>query len=214
MIQKLSCPLCLQNEIKSSFTNFNRTFYECDVCHLIFVDPCHFLDRESEKKRYETHENDVLDPGYQKFVTPLFQAIKTKVSPEKRGLDFGAGTGPVLTKLLKDSGYEVELYDPFFHPNRSALEKTYDFIFASEVVEHFYYPRKDFALLGSLLLPAGFLFLMTLIMTEETPRETWFYLKDPTHVCAYSIKTFEWMKNHYGFSKLEVYEPRVVTFQK
>lgn len=214
MIQKLSCPLCLQSEIESSFTNFNRTFYECGICHLIFVDPSHFLDRESEKRRYETHQNDVLDPGYQKFVTPLFESIKIKVKPEKRGLDFGAGTGPVLTKLLRDSGYEVELYDPFFHPNRSALEKTYDFVFASEVVEHFYYPRKDFSLLGSLLLPAGFLFLMTLIMTEETPRESWFYLKDPTHVCTYSIKTFEWMKNHYGFSKLEVLEPRVVIFKK
>jgi len=214
MNPQVSCPLCLQTKIQSSFINLQRTFYECANCSLVFVDPQHHLNKESEKKRYETHQNDILDPGYQKFVTPLFEIIKSKVSVEKSGLDFGAGTGPVLAKLLNDCGFKIELYDPFFHPNPTALAKKYDFIFASEVAEHFYSPQREFSLLDSLLEPSGFLFLMTLIMTEQTPRETWFYLKDPTHVCAYSLKTFEWIKKRYHFSKMEVFEPRVVAFEK
>lgn len=214
MTSSLSCPLCLRKDFKKSFVNLRRTFYECATCHLLFVDPQHHLDPVSERKRYETHQNDVFDLGYQRFVTPLFEAIKSKVSTEKLGLDFGAGTGPVLTKLLKSSGFQVELYDPFFHPNPKAIQKSYDFVFASEVVEHFYSPQRDFTLLHQLLSPRGFLFLMTLIVQPNTELTTWFYLKDPTHVCAYSPETFEWIKKHFQFSNLEVCSPRVAILTK
>jgi len=31
-----------------------------------------------------------------------------------KGLDFGAGTGPVISKVLKDKGYCIAQYDIFF----------------------------------------------------------------------------------------------------
>lgn len=209
-----SCPLCLQAEIQYSFIHFKRLFYQCDECHLIFTDPQHHLTADEEKKRYESHQNNVEDLEYQKFVRPLFNAIKKKVGADKLGLDFGAGTGPVLTKLLSDEGFDIQLYDPFFYPSRQALLKMYDFIFASEVVEHFYHPRREFDLLEKLLSPQGSLFLMTLLYQEDTPKENWFYLKDPTHVCAYSLDTFHWIKNHYGFKAVENLGPRVVVLCK
>jgi len=214
MTEDLVCPLCLQREIKSSFTNLKRVFFECGVCQLLFVDSQYHLEPEAEKKRYETHQNDVFDPGYQKFVMPLFEVIRKKMSLDRLGLDFGAGTGPVLTKLLRDAGFQIDLYDPYFHPFWENLEKSYDFVFASEVVEHFYHPRTDFNLLEKIVSPKGCLFVMTLLYQEDTVKENWFYLKDPTHVCAYSLGTFEWIKKQFGFSDLETQGSRVVILTK
>ena len=214
MSASLLCPLCLDASPKTSFAHLNRTFFECSVCDLFFVDPKYHLPSEAEKKRYESHQNDVLDPAYQNFVMPLFHIIQSRINRQSLGLDFGAGTGPVLTKLLTDDHFTIDVYDPYFHPHLSLLTNRYDFIFATEVVEHFYFPRKDFNLMTSLLRSKGYLFFMTLLHQSQTEKETWFYLKDPTHVCAYSQTTFEWIKRHYGFSQVEIISPRMVVLSK
>ncbi|HAH33245.1 MAG TPA: methyltransferase, partial [Flavobacteriaceae bacterium] len=78
-----------------------------------------------EKERYLSHQNDVEDSGFQKFVSPIVRAIKANHSPKDKGLDFGAGTGPVVSKLLEDLNYKMALYDPFFHPSKAPLLNTY-----------------------------------------------------------------------------------------
>jgi len=204
------CPLCHSKNSHSLVTQLKRTFSRCSECDLLFLDPKERLTLSEEKARYETHENDVTDPKYQEFVSPLVNWIAKHFAPSSTGLDFGAGTGPVLASELRKKGYQMEVYDPFFWPDPKPLSKEYDFVLASEVVEHFSDPKKEFALLKKLLKPSGVLGLMTLLYDAETDIESWYYLKDPTHICAYSEKTFEWIKQHFTFSGLGIAEPRLI----
>jgi Methyltransferase domain len=211
MSPEQKCPLCGELGQFSSVTNLKRVFFRCPSCDLLFVDPSHLLSPEEEKKRYESHNNDIQDPRYQDFLRPLYEVVHQTFPSTAKGLDFGAGPGPALSEMLKKQGFEIELYDPFFWPNKKALDTQYDFISASEVVEHFSDPSREFKLLRSLLKPEGALFVMTLPHTPEVELSQWYYLKDPTHVCAYSKTTFDWIRSNFGFRKLQFQEPRIVS---
>jgi len=212
MKNSIPCPLCSTLIEQSTFKSLERFFFQCRTCELIFLDPKDHLEPTKEKSRYEEHNNDIEDSRYQDFVRPLLLEITTRLDPAKSGLDFGAGTGPVLTHLLKKAGYAISLYDPFFHPDKTVLKDTYDFVFATEVVEHFFQPQKEFLLLTD--LTKDYLFLMTLLYTANTELTSWYYLRDPTHVCAFSEKTFRWIQNRFGYSHLEIKAPRIVILKK
>jgi len=200
----MQCLLCHGNNSGLILERDSRSFYQCRQCDLVFVDPKHWLSPEKEKARYLEHNNDVSDPDYRGFVTPLIEAIESKCAKGSTGLDFGAGTGPVLSVMLQERNYQVETYDPYFWPNENLLKASFDFVCTSEVVEHFYRPNQEFALLKDLLKGKGWLGIMTHLRDEKTDLQNWYYLKDPTHVVFYSPKTFEWIKNTFGFSHLEI----------
>lgn len=163
------------------------------------MDPAHYLSPAEEKKFYLTHNNDVQDPRYQKFVSPITDYVKAHVPPGSRGLDFGSGTGPVLWHVLREAGYAMEKFDPYFDPLIKNLERKYDFVVTSEVVEHFQQPRKEFELLLKRLGPRAPVMIMTLKYNDEIDFETWFYANDPTHVCFYREKTFDWIASNLGY---------------
>jgi len=200
----INCLLCLCDSTINHSKVHGIQYLKCTVCHSIFKDPIHHLSFDDEYSRYLTHNNDVEDPRYQQFVQPLVQKVTQKISKDSIGLDFGAGTGPVITYLLEELGYQVKLYDPFFHPDRSLLSNKYDFIICCEVIEHFFNPNKDFRLLKELLKPGGMIFLMTEMLPHDESLQDWYYIKDPTHVFFYSPKSFDWIKDHYSFSKILV----------
>jgi 2-polyprenyl-3-methyl-5-hydroxy-6-metoxy-1,4-benzoquinol methylase len=173
--------------------------------------PKHFLSPREEKARYETHNNCPDDMRYQQFVSPIVESIMKAFEPTAKGLDFGAGTGPVITKMLTDAGYSMELYDPFFHDNPEALELKYDFIVCCEVIEHFHHPFKEFTLLRSLLKPKGILYCKTELISENLVFENWYYKNDPTHVFFYHNETLRWIRKNLLFTGLQV-EGRVIEF--
>lgn len=170
------------------------------------LDPACRLCAEDEKKRYETHNNDPEDEGYRQFVAPIVNAIKKGFAPHHLGLDFGAGTGPVITHVLQQSGYHVNLYDPFFWRHPEHLKLTYDYIACCEVIEHFHNPEKEFGLLRSLLTPNGALYCMTALYNDEIDFENWYYKNDPTHVFFYHRKTVEWIKKQFSFSEAVIHD--------
>ena len=146
------CPLC--NSTADIFYEFKKQLYfQCVNCRAIFMAENLRPNPESEKSRYEEHINDVNDEGYQRFVSPITEGIMHDFKPGNKGLDFGAGTGPVISKVLKDNGYSILQYDPFFHNHPELLEQKYDYIACCEVIEHFYNPKKEFVLLRKLLRP-------------------------------------------------------------
>ncbi len=169
------------------------------------MDPAYRLVPEKEKQRYEEHNNDITDAGYRKFVSPVTERIQKNFSSANRGLDFGAGTGPVISAMLAENGYNVEIYDPFFAPDASKIEEKYDYIACCEVIEHFYDPKKEFALLRSMLAPGGQLFCMTLFYDEKTDFSKWFYKNDPTHVVFYHKKTIEYIKDEFDFASAGIH---------
>lgn len=197
-IQITHCPLC--NSTSENF--FQEKFFLCSNCAGIFRPKHLLLDTISEKKRYETHNNDVNDIRYQTFVSPITKAILKEFSAEQTGLDFGAGTGPVISKILTDNGYNIKQYDPYFHDFPELLNNNYNYIACCEVIEHFYEPLKEFNLLKRLLKDKGTLFCMTAIYDNTMDFAKWFYKDDPTHVFIYQKETLEWIQNNVGFSKV------------
>lgn len=209
MKSSIPCILCGSQAYPFSQVR-DRDYFECKRCAAIIMDPSFYVDREDEIYRYETHDNDVEDPRYQNFVSPLVEEVMSGYAPGSSGLDYGSGTGPVAAKLLRDAGYEVTTYDPFFEPNPPAFQKDYDFIISSEVVEHFHHPAKEFRLLKSLLNPGGHLYCMTLRYSDDIDFENWHYMNDETHVIFYRDETAEWIQESFGFSELKLKDRIIV----
>jgi len=63
--------------------------------------------------------------------------------------------------MLIDKGYLCEDCDPLFFEN--PLNKKYDYIFSTEVFEHFFEPQKEIKKIYDLLRPGGYLVVMTVL---------------------------------------------------
>jgi hypothetical protein len=198
------CPLC--NCSCEVFYNSPRSiYYICRNCYGIFLSKDLYLSEQEEHNRYLEHRNDVDDPRYQAFVSPITRFVMDNFDSKKhKGLDFGAGSGPVISKVLTDQGFCVDKYDPFFYPDRACLGRRYDFVVCCEVIEHFHRPYEEFMLLSGLLQEQGKLICMTNIYNQGVSFENWNYKNDPTHVFLYQKETFEWIKKGFYFSSLQI----------
>ena len=187
----MTCIVCNSRSVSSFNTKDKKTYWQCSHCSVKFLDQAFFIDEDTEKGRYLEHHNEIGDPAYLKFLSKLSEPLMAKLKPDDRGLDFGCGHGPALAEMLKAKGYDIDLYDPFFYPNKEIFSKKYNFITCTETAEHFFNPNKEFKTLDSLLLPDAWLGVMTTFLTEDKLFENWYYRRDPTHVVFYSQKTFE-----------------------
>ena len=187
----MKCIVCKSKSTETFKTRDNKEYWSCDNCSAKFLDQKHYISMTEEKERYLEHNNRVDDKNYRDFLSRLSTPLKEKLSPNCKGLDFGCGHGPALADMLRSDGFDVDLYDPFFFPNKGVFSKQYDFITSSETVEHFFDPFKEFDTLNNLLAPKGWLAIMTSFLTTGDAFEDWYYRRDPTHVVFYSERTFE-----------------------
>ncbi|MEP6388616.1 MAG: class I SAM-dependent methyltransferase [Halioglobus sp.] len=169
-----------------------RDYLRCPQCLLVFVPVQYRLSRELEREEYDKHENAVDDPGYRQFLGRLFDPLVQRLPAGASGLDFGCGPGPALAHMLMESGFEVTLYDSFYHPDDSAMSGMYDFISATEVVEHLHKPGAELDRLWNILRQGGVLGVMTKLVIDEHAFAKWHYKNDPTHVCFFSRETWQW----------------------
>ena len=100
--------------------------------------------------------------------------------------------------MLRAQGFDVSLYDSFFAPDTAALAAEYDFITATEVVEHLHEPGAVLAQLWRQLRRGGYLALMTKLVIDRDAFSRWHYKNDPTHVCFFSRETFQWWGLQHG----------------
>ncbi len=208
--QDENCPLC--REFGSLiYKNNNIHYYQCGNCLAVFTNDDSKPSFEVEKSIYEQHENIVEDFNYQKFVSPITLSVMRDFNPNSKGLDFGAGTGPVITKVLRDNNYDISPYDPIFHNYKELLGERYDYISSCEVIEHFHYPYKEFALLKSMLHKDGKLYCMTEIYDDSIEFDSWYYKNDPSHVFFYHKCTIEWIKERFAFKDVEI-SGRLIVF--
>jgi len=192
------CPLCANPEGSKHFHSDRfRDYYRCPCCRLIHVPPSQFLSLEAERAEYDKHKNSPDDAGYRTFLGRLFSPLHTRLSPASHGLDFGSGPGPTLSLMFTEAGHRMSLFDPFYAPEKQVLTGEYDFITATEVVEHLHFPAEEFALLWSLLKPGGWLGIMTKPALDLEAFSRWHYKNDPTHVCFFSITTMAWLANQW-----------------
>ena len=206
------CPLCEASKVELFYQD-RRDYYRCSVCDLVFVSAEQFLTSQQEKTVYDQHENSEQDPRYRRFLSRLFDPLSKYLAPESNGLDFGSGPGPTLNVMLEEAGHRMEIYDPFYAPHPELLAQQYDFITATEVIEHLHQPRFELERLWSCLKPNGSLGIMTKRVHDLASFSTWHYKNDPTHVCFYSTKTFHWLATHWN-AELVVPGDDVVIFRR
>lgn len=188
-----TCPLCARPDSRNYYQDSRRTYLQCTRCALVFVPARYHLSPAQEKAEYDKHCNSVDDPGYRRFLNRLAQPLIDRLRPASRGLEFGCGPGPALADMLQRAGFDIHLYDPIYHPDKAALQQDYDFISATEVVEHLAHPARELELLWRILQPGGTLGLMTKLLIDRDRFADWHYIRDPTHIAFYSRETFRWL---------------------
>lgn len=194
------CRVCRRRECVPFQLIGNLQYWRCPACEAVLLDQVHLPDRREELLHYREHQNDVADPRYRQFVSRLADPLLDRLPPKSKGLDYGCGPGPALAAILIEHGHDVVTYDPFFNSEVTALERTYDFIFCSEVIEHFHRPAEEFDRLDVLLKPGGRLGLMTCFRTDDEHFKTWHYRRDPTHVVFYREETLRNLAQRLGWS--------------
>lgn len=187
------CPLCQSHHTHHYFEDKHRQYHECSNCALVFVNPEQRLDAKAEKAHYDWHENNPEDMGYRHFLSRMAEPICQRLAPQSHGLDFGCGPGPTLSIMLDELGHTVKLYDIYYHPERSVLAQQYDFVTATEVIEHLYKPAQVWQQWLNLVKPGGWLGVMTKMVTDVEMFASWYYKNDPTHVIFFSQATFKYL---------------------
>ena len=211
-MNNIRCTLCnspAQHYCEDKF----REYLQCMTCGLVFVPPKYFLSAQDEKIQYNFHENDPADIGYRKFLSRISIPMTEFLKAEAHGLDFGSGPGPTLSLMFDELGYKMEIYDPLYATDESVLDNQYDFITATEVVEHFHNPIQTLNKMWDCLKPGGYLGIMTKLVIDQTAFTSWHYKNDPTHVCFFSTKTFDWLTNHWQ-AKIVFKENDVIILHK
>ncbi len=190
-----NCLLCGATSKKKT-----KLLWECLRCRLLFKDPAGFSDFTQEKERYLTHNNDVEDTGYIKYLGKLWGRIP---KPKGKVLDYGCGHSKGLEYLVqknKTKDIKVDSYDPIFFPE-GIEEDSYDIIYASESFEHFYKPKEEIENILQLLKTGGRLAVST-VLSDGVDLKSWWYLNDHTHVVFYSTETFKWIGREYSLEVL------------
>jgi hypothetical protein len=204
----MNCPLCKQH----GKPLYGDDFFSCSNCSGIYRDRKDYFDATAEIRRYNEHNNDVNDPGYQKFVSPITKYVLTNFKANHSGLDFGSGTAPVISKLLQDNAYTIQQFDPFFSNKLALLNATYDYIICCEVIEHFHKPDVEFKLLHTMLNSNAALICMTHLYDDSIDFKNWYYKNDPTHVFIYRRETIDFIADHYKFTNCEIND-RLIVFK-
>jgi hypothetical protein len=212
-METLSCPLCRAQTVSEFSSDNRRDYRRCGACKLLFVPAAQHLCAADEKKRYDLHRNAPGDDGYRRFLSRLYLPLHQRIAPASSGLDFGSGPEPVLSRIFAEAGHSMTLFDPYYENAPAALEKQYDFIATSEVVEHLREPGLELDRLWGCLKPGGWLGVMTkfAVGRDEFPR--WYYKDDPTHICFFSRETFAFLAAAWG-AELIIPEEDVALFRK
>lgn len=212
-MRRYHCPLCHGRASELFYQEDRRAYFQCPVCRLVFVPPEYYLSPEEEKAEYDLHQNDPADEGYRRFLNRVFRPVNRVLSQGSRGLDYGCGAGPLLADMFKTAGHKMAVYDPHYAPDTAVLADLYEFITASEVLEHLHKPGEVLNQLVSILKPGGLLGLMTGMVRDRPAFSRWHYIRDLTHVCFFSRVTFNWIANRWALQVIFI-DDRVVLFKK
>ena len=203
MASQQKCILCNSSSVfQLTFTKTykklgQRSYLRCRECDLIFVPEEFHLSPDDEEARYRLHHNSLSNEGYVKMFREKITLIREYCPGVGSVIDYGCGHEPVLTELLEREKYHCDKYDLYFHPGFP--ERSYDLVISTEVFEHLRDVRYELTRIFSLINPGGFLAVMTSFHDSTGQFEDWWYHSDPTHICFFSKRTFDWISEQFGF---------------
>lgn len=205
----MDCPLCLNSEWMSVVEGPDHRSYQlCNKCRIIFTDTNFYPTIEEERIRYLEHNNGPQFKGYVKFLNRAIVPALEFLESGMKGLDYGCGPVPTLSKILQKNGYICDDYDPVFFPELDH-NKQYDFIFSTECFEHFFYPAKELQQIKKILKQEGYLIIMTDKWKSLEQFKNWYYAKDNTHVTFYHEESLQFIAEKFGFEQIESGDERV-----
>ena len=210
------CKICARETALLRDEKFKIDYYFCSYCEYISCDETAIVPPEQELTLYRQHNNTLENEGY----VNMFKAfMKIAVDPYaahiKAALDFGSGPGPVLAALLRQKGYDVDIYDLYFAPEKVFENKSYDLITATEVFEHLQDPLQTARLLKDHLNNPGILAIMTMFHPGDGASfNNWWYRHDPTHISFYRPKTFTVLAGLLGLKVLTFDQKNVCVLAK
>jgi hypothetical protein len=188
-ITEEKCPICQHICLLLK----NNKHWHCKNCDFIFLSPGLRLNFEEERNRYLLHKNDGDQVGYLQFLGRVMNKVLEFNLPFSTTniLDFGSGPNPVLSQLLKDKGFRVDIYDPFFAQDETIWGKYFDVIIMNEVLEHCFDPMLELLRLEKILKPHGVIIIQMKLHSGPEHLLNWWYARDPTHVSFFSRQTFQ-----------------------
>ncbi len=197
----MNCKICNTSVTAIQDERNKWEFFHCKKCEFIFKNPNNYVSSDKELAQYNNHNNTKESRGYvamfEKFMSATFEPHAQSI---KNVLEFGSGPGPVLCELLKDKGFEVDIYDKYFSPTKVYEGKKYDLITSTEVLEHIEHPKETFAFFAKHLDENGLLAIMTQFHTNDAEDfKKWWYKNDPTHICFFRPKSFKVLAKMSGF---------------
>jgi hypothetical protein len=200
--KSMNCRLCDSSRCTPLTVEDTRSYFRCGACGLIFVPLRDHVSVEEEKRRYGLHENRPGHEGYVRFLTELVAIVAQETPPPGTVLDFGSGKEAVLTRLLRERGYDCTAYDPLYNTGAGALAKTYDTVVLCEVAEHLRDLEKAVGEIKGAAGSAGKIIIRTRLYPSPEEFTRWWYKDDPTHVNFFCNRSIEKLAELLGRKKV------------
>jgi SAM-dependent methyltransferase len=211
----VNCHICNQQTASFIHKKTNISYYHCKACEYIFKSPECYQDFETQKERYNLHENNEKDAGYIAYFQRFLDFMLPFVGNPKNALDFGCGRTSLLATLLEKEGIECDYYDPIYYPDTLKTSKKYDLIVSTEVFEHLHQPKEVFESLLEKLNRGGYLAIQTEFHSnKEESFQKWWYPQDSTHIVFFRVQTFKVLCEKYGCSYVGDNAKNMVVMQK
>lgn len=211
-----NCKICdsATNTIEDSRNNI--LYYHCDCCQFISKSPDNYIEFHEERSIYDYHNNSIEDKNYVEMFRNFIDSAVTPFKHSGKLLDFGSGPEPVLVQLLNNEyNFDVEYYDLHYSPEKIYINKKYDVVVSTEVIEHIKNPLETFKLIYELLEPDGIFSIMTLYHYNDYDRFLkWWYIRDKSHISFYNDVTLKKIADIVGFKILYTDNKRICTFRK
>lgn len=215
MQKTMGCPLCAARAAAlPRQPDTGGSYYHCGMCDTIALCRQQAPSAQQERKRYLEHDNSHANEGYVRMFEDFIRRAVLPFCDDGKALDFGCGPGPVLGDLLSRSGFDTDLYDPFFFPGCEHRSRSYDLITSTEVFEHLASPADVLDQLCGVLRPGGFLALMTHLHPGVHHFADWWYHRDPTHVTFYSRDTVDWISDNWPLDLVFSDGEKLITYRR
>ncbi len=215
--QERRCKLC-DEEIVYKFSlplvaGLRGDYFECTNCLMLQSDHLDSLTPPGLVKIANYDQSADLDSGaawrLSCLANRLEQLVKLKILPRAhpnfKALDFGCGTGFLVSYMAHQFGWGAVGYDPFCTPayapdkvftDWKSVEQRgpYNLVVASEVFEHFTHPKEELTRIFDVLAKdIAFLYVTTGLYVPGKTTSDWNYLAPQSghHVSFYARRTMQ-----------------------